>query len=649
MVPDRRIQRLTLTLLLVLGGAGLAPVLASEVPPPSQPTAQSGLTGRVLGEIAPLASVRVWAFQLRDSSLMKAVTDAGGRFRFDALPAGLYKIVAHKVGFAPAVIMLRRGRSDSPQFLELQLTQAANEEASAEDGFWAVREEIPADILREIEGPGETLRVALMATPTVLERPFSAQMEAMTGFDQTATVSGARVSGGQLGVAGTIGRVRLGVEGDYWQFAPAEAFHAPRAVVDGEASNLSVQLETAERARFGLRSSNQRLVAAGDSPLDFDRYEASWTQPLGSDREAQVTADFTRQTNVYGRGLAEFGLLPASSQTWAVEGTYRHELGERTGFETGFRYRDRIVGVGPGEIALDPRAESSNRLDLFGRAGHRVQPRILVEYGFFSTLHDGSVSLAPQGGLVVQLNDSWQASTLFSHRLTPESADANAPGDFVTALYGANGDCNQGEHSCYSVLLTKNVDGLEAFSIGAVQRTIGDTQQVLFDAQNFLGAPDSLYFVEGDRIPEVQVAVQRELAPQIVAKLEGNVGAGGGGILLGAHNRPYENSVRYLVTSLDTRFEGSQTGVFLSFYRLEQELTPVGSVVLSRAGAAPRGELERLQMMLTQDLDSILNLASNWAIKLDMELTRGSALANSSVVARDELRKKILGGLAIRF
>lgn len=648
MVQDRRISRLTLALLLAVGAAGLAPAQASTSDPSTPAIAlHSGLTGRVLGEIAPLAAVRVWAFQLRDSSLLRAVTDDGGLFRFDALPAGLYKIIAHKTGFAPAVVMLRRGRGDTPQFLELQLAQAATDTKTADEGFWAVREEIPADILREIEGPGETLRVALAATPTVLERPFAAQMEAMTGFDQTTTTAGARVSGGQLGLAGKIGGVRLGVEGNYWQFAPAEAVNGSRRFVDGETRDLAVEVETADRARFGLRSSNRWLVAEGDSPVGFDRYEASWTQPLGSGGEAQLTADFTSQENAYGRGVIGFAGAPVRSETWAVEGSYRHDFGERSSLETGFRYRDQIVGIGPGDLGA--RAADGDRLDVFARAGHRVQPRILVEYGFFSTLRDGSVSLSPQGGLVVQLNEAWQASTLFSHRLSPAETNEAGGGDFVTALYGGTGTCNQGEHSCYSVLLTKNVDGHQAFSVGALQRTIGDTQQVFFDEQSHLGAPDSLYLVEGDRVPELQVAVQRQLAPQIVTKLEGNVGAGGGGILMGELNRPYENSVRYLVTSLDTRFEGSQTGVFLSFYRLEQELSPIGGVVLTRPGGAPRGELERLQMMLTQDLDSILNLASNWAIKLDMEVSRGSALASSTDLPTDELRKKILGGLAIRF
>lgn len=648
MEQNRAMSRLSLTLLLSLGVAGFPPAHASE-PASASTLASSGLTGRVLGEVAPIAAVRVWAFQLRDSSLLRAVTDEGGRFRFEALPAGLYKIIAHKAGFAPAVVMLRRGHVDSPQFLELQLAEAAAGEKPEVQDFWTVRDEIPPDILREIQGPGETLRVALSALPTITDRPFQAQMEAMTGFDQTATAEGARVSGGQLGVAGKIGGVRLGIEGDYWQLAPANTFDGPSRFVDGEARTLAVQLETAERARFDLRSSNNRLVAAGDSPVDFDRYEASWVQPLGEGSEAQLSADFTSQRNFYRRGVINFAAAPGSSETWAVEGSYRHDVGERSSFETGFRYRDQIVGVGPGEIAFDPRGNVTDRLDLFGRAGHRVQPRILVEYGFFSTLRDGSVSLAPQGGLVVQISDSWQASTLFSHRLTP-SPENGSENDFVTALHGGNGTCNQGEHSCYSVLLTKSLNGLEAFSVGAVQRTVGDTQQVFFDQTGFLGSQDSLYLVEGDRVPELQVALQHHLAPQIVAKLEGNVGSGGGGILHGDHNLPFENSVRYLVTSLDTRFEGSQTGVFLSFYRLEQELTPIGSVVLARPDAtALRGDLERLQMMLTQDLDSILNLASNWAIKLDMEVSRGSALSSSSSLATDELRKKILGGLAIRF
>ena len=63
----------------------------------------AGVFGRVVGDLQPLSAVRVYAYQLADLSLKRVVTDADGSFRFPELPAGLYKIIAHKSGFVPAV------------------------------------------------------------------------------------------------------------------------------------------------------------------------------------------------------------------------------------------------------------------------------------------------------------------------------------------------------------------------------------------------------------------------------------------------------------------------------------------------------------------------------------------------------------------
>ena len=109
-----------------------------------------------------------------------------------------------------------------------------------------------------------------------------------------------------------------------------------------------------------------------------------------------------------------------------------------------------------------------------------------------------------------------------------------------------------------------------------------------------------------------------------------------------ADNSFYENEVRYLVTSVDTRFEETDTGLYFAFHRLEQELTPlIGTQVASGSDIA----LERLQVGISQDLGFLSRMASDLAVHLDVELSRGGA----SQELADELRKRITGGLAITF
>src|ERR1700688_2999649 len=164
-------------------GSNVAP--ASQRPQPAPASASRpasgggvGLAGRVTGNASPLAAAGVYAYQLADLALFKVMTDPQGNFLFRDLPAGLYKIIAHKPGFLPVVMMVTRDNAKASQFLELQLpprgTQAtpttqttgthsafpstpasgpapAPAAPAADTDFWALRASIPADVLRDIE------------------------------------------------------------------------------------------------------------------------------------------------------------------------------------------------------------------------------------------------------------------------------------------------------------------------------------------------------------------------------------------------------------------------------------------------------------------------------------------------------------------
>src|SRR5689334_3798007 len=88
--------------LALLGGA-------SDARADGPNTKPQGVGGRVLGETSsPLGAAGVYAYQLADLSLRKVLTDKEGNFLFQDLPAGLYKVIAHKPGFTPVVVMLTR-------------------------------------------------------------------------------------------------------------------------------------------------------------------------------------------------------------------------------------------------------------------------------------------------------------------------------------------------------------------------------------------------------------------------------------------------------------------------------------------------------------------------------------------------------------
>lgn len=639
-----------------------------------------GVGGRVVGESSPLRAAGVYAYQLADSSLHKAVTDQQGQFLFHSLPAGLYKIIAHKPGFTPVVVLLTRNTAQAYQFVELQLAEqeaAGRRQPGDDDDFWAIRARIPSDVLREIEhdargsngATGDDVLAALLP-PAGLDGPggsfarldelpaqFQAEMQAMTGVDQIAGGEG-MVSSGRVGLVGQLGQTRVNLNGRFQQLAPGGgAFGGDTAAVaDGQTQALTLDLERGD-GRLLVASLNNRLAGGEAGPIDFEQYRVSWSQPFGEDSRSDFTAQYTEESNFHRQDSADPIDIPAASRTWRVEGSYTTSFGSRGTLQTGLRYREREFGLGGAAQPLQLVPEPQSNLDLFGRGGVRLDPAVLLEYGLYTTLSDGSLAVTPQGGLVLQIGRSWQLSGAMSRRVHEERQDDYRV-DFLPVLYQESDLCQEGSQSCYQVRLAFQGEGAEsedsAFSIDAVHRTVGETLRLYF-SDDFFDRFESLYLVPGDEIPEFRMSLSRKIAPQVLATLASSLASGGGGMFLTRDQVPFENSVQYLVTSLDTQFRGTSTGVFLAFHHLSQELQPVGQLGTPDRpilAASSQTDLERLQLLLTQDLNVLLNLAADWAVQLNMEVSRAAShrdLPGSTGAEDSELRKRFLGGIAVRF
>ncbi|MEP6665668.1 MAG: hypothetical protein ABJA81_04380, partial [Nocardioidaceae bacterium] len=232
-----------------------------------------------------------------------------------------------------------------------------------------------------------------------------------------------------------------------------------------------------------------------------------------------------------------------------------------------------------------------------------------------NTLSDGTLSLTPQGGVVLQLGSNWQLETSAAHRVY---RDQPAVPDFLPTLFAQRDLCEQGSESCYQMNLTRKV-GDDSLTLGAVQHKVGDTLRLYF-SDDFFDRAESLYLVRGDKLPEMRLGFQHKISPKVTTKLDSSLASGGGGIFTASDGQSYENRVRYLVTSLDTQFLGSSTGVFIAFRKLEQRLDPAGDPA---GRTSSETNFERLQLVVNQNLNFLLNLASDWAVQLNMELSRG--------------------------
>ncbi|HSS78690.1 MAG TPA: carboxypeptidase-like regulatory domain-containing protein [Thermoanaerobaculia bacterium] len=633
--------RLSLPLIAALALLGSANAAGAD-------SRQVGVAGRVVGEASPLAAAQIYAYRLADLSLQKVLTDTQGNFLFQNLPTGLYKIIAHKSGFLPVVVMITRTTAQAYQFLELQLAQRQAGQPATEDDFWAVRARVPADVLRDIEtAQTEDTRVAMFTgSAATIASSFRGEMQALTGVDQ---IAGGQLSGGGVGLTGYVGDTQVDLKGKFMQLSadPFQSASSSLGSGTGQASSLSLDLDRGHGSRINITSFNNRMTtrseSGGPSPIDFQHYQVNWTQDVGESGHSEVSAHYTAENNYHRQAPIDPLGIPETSRSWRIEGAYTEAFSDTNTLQAGLRYRERQFGTGddPSRQGKAAERQAFSSVDLFSRGGIRVEPAVLMEYGIFTTLSDGSLALTPQGGMVLQLGSAWQLETTAAHRIY--TAAQSTP-DFLPTLFEQRDLCEQGSQACYQMNLSRKDGDDNSFTFGAVHRTVGDTLRLYF-SDDFFDRLESLYLVRGDKLPEVHVGMRHKIAPKVVTKLESSLASGGGGTFFAADGRPYQNQVRYLVASLDTQFLATSTGVFVAFHRLQQQLDPV---LGSTGPATTQMEYQRLQLMVSQNLNVLLNLASDWAVQLNMELSRGATLAGDPT-SGDSLRRRILGGIAVKF
>jgi hypothetical protein len=514
---------------------------------------------------------------------------------------------------------------------------------------------------------------------------FHTEVQAMTGVANVAQVGAGQVSSGKLGIEGRLGPVQLGLSGRYWQMSSDSLLSGvshsfPGASADGKTSAVSLDVQAGPGSRITVASLNNHLMpriigGPGEpresrEPVGLDHYQVNWSQALGENSHSDFAAQYTSESNYHRQSAIDPVGIPDASRTWRVEGSYTTGISENGSLQAGFRFSERQLGLvplaatTPGSLATPSNAALAGgaavtggagpalspdhqTIDLFARGGTRLQPAFLVEYGLYSTLLDGSLSLTPQGGLVLQLGDGWQARGSASHRVYQQNA-TNL--DFLPALFKESDLCEQGGKACYELNLSHHSGEDNSVSFSALERVVGQTLRLYFSDIVF-DRLESLYLVPGDRLPELRFVVSHRISPQVRTSFESSLATGGGGTFIAADGRPYKNQVRYMVTSLDTRFLNTATGVFLAFHHLTQDLSPLGDPALPKPPGASAGatgvEFDRLQLMLSQDLNFLWNLAAQWALQVNMELSRGTApyLASSDT----QLHRRILGGINVKF
>ncbi|HSM51425.1 MAG TPA: carboxypeptidase-like regulatory domain-containing protein [Thermoanaerobaculia bacterium] len=624
---------------LLLALAGLGTGARADVHP-----GRGTVSGQVLEGGIPLPAVQVYAYQLVDRTLRLATTGGGGEFLFDSLPAGLYKLVAFKRGFSPAVVLLTRASRDAAQWVELQLSPAAEEGAAGPgEDFWSVREEVPPDVLRELgTGAAETRIASLEPEPTRVG--FAASMSAETGTSDLPDGGAAAMTGGEVRLEGHLKGLLLRLDGDYRQLAPG-SLAGGITEQGGETTSLAVHLAHGDRGELDLRSHVNRLSTLVDGelmPVDFLQYGVRWRGAMGAGGESAISAWYTEESGLHSKGALVPASIPTSSRSLRFEGTYERAITRDAGLRAGLRFRERS-GSYLGDLLPDREARGSARqLEAFGGGDLQLGDRFALEYGIAGGLRGEGVAVTPRAGVGIDLGRSWRGEALVSHRFEVEDGGLWEQ-EFVPLMVVEEDACEMVGLSCYQLGVRRGGED-NLVSVDFASRDFDRTVRLYF-SRDFFDHFESLFLVPGDRVPELRVTLSRQFGGFLVARWESIAALGGGGTFLAGDQNAYRNGVSYLVTSLDTRFVGAGTGVVLAFHRLSQDLEPMGAG--PQAGISSL-DAERLQLTLVQDLNVFFDLAIEWAMRVNMELARGTT-AHGDLHPGDGLRRRLTTGLSVRF
>jgi hypothetical protein len=306
-----------------------------------------------VGEAQPVSAAEVYAYDVATYALSQVTTDQKGQFLFQSLPAGLYKIIAHKEGFVPAVEILLRRRADASQFLVLRLVEEAVGDVRAGESYWETRASIPADVMRQIRQIG--LRQANAETGLTVDGAggFETRLAAQGGVADLGEGYGqAQLTAAALDVSGNLGGMDLELDGRFLELTPNGD------VPGGEVRSVSLSLEDSQDRRMSLvTSAGEVAEVRGEEtvPVDLEHVTLSWSGETAGG-VSEVSARLIDESNFYGGGAGLYPDLPAASRTLSLEGSHSRDLTSATSLTTGLSYSQR-----QGTRLLGPDVRSTTR------------------------------------------------------------------------------------------------------------------------------------------------------------------------------------------------------------------------------------------------------------------------------------------------
>lgn len=560
-----------------------------------QAAAYLNVGGTVLAAGLPVDDALVIAFGLSAQHDERASTDALGQFSLAPLPLGVYRVIAVKRGFAPALAMVIPGRKD--QRLAIRMRREAALTSSEKEDVWEVRRALPRDILRELE--------AILAEPEEEIRETDAALAgdvmSMQGFDSFASSRTADRT--TLALRGGVGDWSLDIAGQRRAIATADAAVSGNA----EAADVALELRAPRGGAYRLSTSSASWpqLSAGDSETALENHSIAWVG-----RQTRLTLRYFERENVFE---GETG--PSGGVEFAGDRTlYRSE---RAGIGVQVRVAEETINAAAHPAVSTAYAEVMTVGDYAPVKTFSVGYALLTRAGRF-----GGVEYVPQTALSAG-SMRFARITLSGSCKLADDAGAVHVAPVVTEM--GRIPASEARYR-YGVALSRDLGRSGTVTASATVTEADNAAYVFFD-DRFEEFWDGLYVEQGDEARAVAIA-----ASAAIASMTFGFDASAGEIddpedAMQAHRE-------YLVAAVRASHDGTGTSIDIAYRQIGQPLENDSRI---------HREIERMSVVLAQSL----RLPVDLRIMVGMALTRERDSGGQLVAERDA--KRLVGGVAFSF
>jgi hypothetical protein len=564
--------------------------------------------GSVTNAARPVGNALVIALNLTNLEASQTFTSTDGTFNLPTLPAGIYKIIAIKYGFAPAMAMLVPTKSEHR--IKLRLEAEGSTKRNVGQEMWEIRGSVPPDILRQIDSTMTPPTAVASALPSYEIPRFRGEMSSMTGVAaQTSAPAFAQTT---LGVQSRISdNWQIGFHGNLHRVEDPTDDHSFGAAV-AQSSNMQMELRSSPTDAYRIASTKSWWrYSPGDLPADQQQADIRSHNFEWEHDDTRVQVRYLGQQNLFAATPGS-DLIEIAGNTTVME-TRRSGLG---------------VALRVTQESLRNSGNTTFRTaDLTANAKFEVVPAFTVNYGMSSRLGMYGTEWAPRSGVDLKLgkNTAFVVSGMY------KVYDQERPNVLPSVVVWSD-DSHLLPRYSYSFGIVSEGESNDRFSaIGSVSATDAPMRVVFNDG--FEHFWDGLYIETGDVRRDVRVAYRKELGKRVLVDVSSTAGIAAPRIALA----PNREKV-YLTGDVESTYFPTHTTLAVSYRQIHQP-QPAGAV-----GADFR--TERVDVRVAQALHLLLD----FKVLMGVEVARAS---NSPILLDtlepDGVTRKYIGGLALNF